>query len=60
MSQSGTVASRHLTSRAVLLLSLFTGLFILFTPSYSSSAPLSLDGNGGWVDARGRTAPPLS
>ncbi len=58
MSQSGTVASRHLTSRAVLLLSLFTGLFILFTPSYSSSAPLSLDGNGGWVDARGRTAPP--
>ena len=58
MNQTRITASRK-NSPLGRFLALFTGLFLLiFHSSPSLSAPITLEGNGGWVDGHGRTSPP--
>lgn len=57
MNQTGIFSRKN--SPVGRFLALFTGALLLFLhPAPSLSSPITLEGNGGWVDGHGPTAPP--
>lgn len=58
MNRSGITFPRKFSPFFITLCLLAGASLLLSRPSRSYSAPMSLDGNGGWVDGHGRSTPP--